>query len=200
MRTTLPLLVITVAGGAPALQAQVDYNARVGVTWASTLVQDIVINQVEVRQKLAPTLVLGAALPIAPRYRAGLELALATSGYQRTETAGETVDLGTVRTGTITLGLDGPVSGGLRWRGGLGLLRYWPAEEQGVFLQGGTTRFLAGAGIDYRRPILAQWDMMASLRYDFHRFTTAELEDRGFSQSQGVHRVGVTVGLARGRR
>jgi len=30
-----------------------------------------VINQIEVRQKLAPTLVLGAALPIAPLYRAG---------------------------------------------------------------------------------------------------------------------------------
>jgi len=75
-----------------------------------------------------------------------------------------------------------------------------PTEDRGIFLRGGTTRFLAGAGVDYRRPILTQWDLMASLRYDFHRFTTAELEARGFSQSQGVQRIGVTIGLAKGLR
>lgn len=199
MRATLPLLVLTIAGGAPALHAQVDYNARLGVTWASALLRDDALN-VEVRQKLAPTLVLGAALPIAPLYRAGLELALTTSGYQSEETGATTVDLGTVRTSSITLGLDGPISQRLRWRAGAGLLRYWPAEDRGIFLRGGTTRFLAGAGIDYRHPILTQWDLMASVRYDFHRFTTEELNARGFTQSQGVHRIAATIGLARGRR
>jgi hypothetical protein len=200
MRATLTLLVLTLAGGATALHAQVDYNARLGVTWATALLRDDVINEIEVRQKLAPTLVLGAALPIAPLYRAGVELALATSSYRSKEAGATTVDLGTLRTGTVTLGLDGPISRGLRWRAGVGLLRYFPAEKQGIFLRGGTTRFLAGAGIDYRRPIMAQWDLMASLRYDFHRFTTGELEARGFSQSQGVQRIGVTIGLARGHR
>lgn len=200
MRATLTLLLLILAGGETALHAQVDYNARVGATWATALVRDDIINEIEVQQKLAPTLVLGVALPIAPLYRAGLELALATSGYQSKEDGGETVDLGTLRTGTITLGLDGPVSQGLRWRAGVGLLRYLPAEDQGIFLRGGTTRFLAGAGIDYRYPIMAKWDLMAALRYDFHRFTTDELEARGFSQSQGVQRIGVTIGLARGHR
>jgi hypothetical protein len=199
MRAPLTLL-LTLAGGATALEAQVDYSARLGVTWATALVRDDIINEIEVRQKLAPTLVLGVGLPIAPLYRAGLELALATSGYQSEEEGGTTVDLGTLRTGTITLGLDGPVSHGLRWRAGVGLLRYLPAEDQGIFLRGGTTRFLAGVGMDYRRPIMAKWDLMASLRYDFHRFTTDELEARGFSQSQGVQRIGVAIGLARGHR
>lgn len=200
MRATLTLLLLILAGGETALHAQVDYNARVGATWATALVRDDIINEIEVQQKLAPTLVLGVALPIAPLYQAGLELALATSGYQSKEDGGETVDLGTLRTGTITLGLDGPVSHGLRWRAGVGLLRYLPAEDHGIFLRGGTTRFLAGAGIDYRYPIMAKWDLMAALRYDFHRFTTDELEARGFSQSQGVQRIGVTLGLARGHR
>lgn len=200
MRAIPSLLVLAVAGGAPALHAQVDYNARLGVTWATALLRDALINEIEIRQKLAPTLVLGAALPIAPLYRAGLELALATSGHQSKETGVTPADLGTVRTTSLTLGLDGPVSLGIRWRAGVGLLRYWPTEDRGIFLRGGTTRFLAGAGLDYRRPILAQWDMMASLRYDFHRFTTDELEARGFSQSQGVQRIAVTIGLARGHR
>ncbi len=200
MRAALPLLVLSLAGGVPRLQAQVDYNARVGVTWATILLRDDVINEIEVRQKLAPTLVLGAALPIAPLYRAGLELALATSGYRSEEAGGPTVDLGTVRTTSVTLGLDGPIVRGVRWRAGAGLLRYWPTEDRGIFLRGGTTRFLAGVGVDYQRPIMAQWDLIASLRYDFHRFTTEEIEARGFSQSQGVQRIAATVGLARGRR
>ena len=200
MRAILSSLVLTIAGNAPALHAQVDYNARIGVTWATALLRDAVINEIEVRQKLAPTLVLGAALPIAPLYRAGLELALATSGYQSKETGGTIVDLGTVHTGSITLGLDGPIFPGLRWRAGAGLLRYWPTDEQGIFLRGGTTRFLAGAGIDYRHPVLPQWDVMASLRYDFHRFTTDELQARGFTQSQGVQHMAATIGVARGRR
>lgn len=199
MRVTLPLLVLVIAGGVPALHAQVDYNARLGVTWATALLRDDVLNGIEVRQKLAPTLVLGAALPIAPLYRAGLEATLTTSGYKSDESGTET-DLGTLRTGGITLGLDGPVASTVRWRAGVGLLRYWPTEDRGIFLAGGTTRFLVGAGVDYRRSIMTKWDLMASLRYDFHRFTTDELQARGFSQSQGVQRISAALGLSRGTR
>ena len=87
----------------------------------------------------------------------------------------------------------------MRWRAGVGLLRYWPANEQGIFLRGGSTRFLVGAGVDYRRPVFPRWDLMASLRYDFHRFTTDELAARGFSGTQGVQRLSLTLGLGRGR-
>ena len=183
----------------PELQAQVDYNARVGVTWSTALVQDDIVDEVEVSPKLAPTLALGASLPIAPLYQAGLELALTSSGYRASET-GTSTDLGTLRTATVTLGLHGPVSAGIRWRAGVGLLGYWPKEEQGIFGRGGTTRFVAGAGLDYRRPAFSQLDMMVALRYDYHRFTTEELQARGFSQSQGVQRISATVGLARGSR
>ena len=44
---------------------------------------------------------------------------------------------------------------------------------------------------------MTKWDLMTSLRYDFHRFTTDELERRGFSQTQGVSRVSLSVGLSR---
>ncbi len=29
---------------------------------------------------------------------------------------------------------------------------------------------------------MTKWDLMASARYDYHRFTTEEMEDRGFSR------------------
>jgi hypothetical protein len=198
MRVILPLLILLTAAGVSMLEAQVDYFARFGVTYATALIEDRIVNDpIEVRQRLAPTLALGAALPIAPRYRAGLEATLTTSGYRSTED-GTDADLGTLRTGSIALGLDGPVAFQVRWRAGVGLIRYWPSEDRGIFLQGGTTRFLAGAGVDYRRPVSTKWELMASLRYDIHRFTTDELQARGFGQNQGVQRISASLGIARG--
>lgn len=190
---------MVLVAAAPALHAQVDYNARLGVTWATALVRDNIVEEIEVRQKLAPTLAFGASLPIAPLYRAGLEVTLTSSGYRASE-PGPSTDLGTLRTGSVTLGLDGPIASSLRWRAGVGLLGYWPKEKQGIFLSGGTTRFLTGAGLDFRRPALSQWDLIVSLRYDYHRFTNDGLQARGFSQSQGVQRISASVGLARGAR
>jgi hypothetical protein len=200
MRTVLFTLGM-LAGSAPAAQSQVDYYARLGVTVSTKLLRDAVvpIQEVEVRQGLAPTLVLGASVPFAPTYRAGLEASLTTGSYHSDELAVES-DLGTLRTGSVLLNLEGPVARLVNWRAGLGLISYWPADEQGIFLRGGATRFLAGAGVDYRPRLMTNWDLMVSLRYDFHRFTTEELSARRFSGSQGVQRVSASVGLARARR
>jgi hypothetical protein len=199
MRPILAVLFMLLGAGVSAGHAQVDYYARVGLTAATKLLQDDIIQQIEVRQSLAPTLAVGATLPIAPLYRAGLEATLTTSGFHATE-AGTEADLGNLRTGSAILGLDGPVWHGLRWRAGAGLITYWPGERSGIFLRGGSTRFLAGAGVDYRRAVMQNWDLMASLRYDFHRLTTDELVARGFTGSQGVQRISATVGLAGGGR
>jgi hypothetical protein len=196
MRAISALVLILATVKVASLQSQVGYDARLGLTFATDLLQDRVVQPIEVRQSLAPTLALGASLPIAPRYRAGLEATLTSSGYHSTE-AGTETDLGTLRTGSILLGLSGPVLRMLHWRAGVGLIRYWPSEDRGIFLQGGTTRFLAGAGVDYRASLSASWDLIVSLRYDWHRFTTEELEARGFSGNQGVQRVSASIGLGR---
>jgi hypothetical protein len=194
----LALIALPLAAVLP-LQAQADYYARLGVTGSTELVQDRVIQDIEVRPSLAPTLVLGASLPFAPTYRAGLEASLTTSGYHTQELDVDS-DLGTLRTVSMILGLDGPVAGRLGWRGGVGVIRYWPTESKGIFLRGGSIRFLIGAGVDYRPPVMSRWDLMLSLRYDFHRFTTEELKARSFTGGQGVQRVSASVGLARARR
>jgi hypothetical protein len=181
------------------MAAQTDFYGRLGVTFATKLLKDDILQEIDVQQSLAPTLALGVSLPFTPQYSAGLEATLASSGFHSTENASET-DLGTLRTGSIMLGLEGPVYQRVRWRAGVGLLSYLPSEDSGIFLQGGSTRFLAGAGLDYRHPVMSRWDLMASLRYDFHRFTTDELVTRGFSGTQGVQRVSASIGLARGRR
>jgi hypothetical protein len=134
--------------GATGLEAQTDYYARVGVIGASKLMQDVIVNEISVRQSLAPMIALGASVPIGTGYRAGAEATFAS----------------------------------------------------GSFLQGGPTKFIAGLGLDYRYPVMTKWDLMASARYDYHRFTTEELESRGFSQTQPVSRASLSVGLARGMR
>jgi hypothetical protein len=200
MRKPILLLALLLAAGPPGLHAQTEYYARLGAVGASNLLRDVIVDEITVRQSIAPMLAIGASLPIGPRaYRAGLEATLASGKFHSSESGSDT-DLGTLRTATIQLGLEGPLYREFRWRAGLGGIQYWPADDVGIFQAGGTTRFLAGAGIDYRRPVLPKWDLMSSLRYDFHRFTTDQLKRRGFSQTQGVSRVSLSVGLSRSAR
>ncbi len=199
MPRSLLILALLVPASTLSLPAQADYYARVGAIGATDLVRDVLVSEITVRQSIAPMLALGGSLPIGPGYRAGLEGTVATGGFH-SEDGGVETDLGTVRTGSLLLGLEGPITRLFRWRVGLGALWYWPSEESGIFGQGGTTRWLAGTGADYRRPVLSGWDLLASVRYDYHRFTTDELRERGFAQTQAVNRVSLSVGLARGGR
>lgn len=189
--TLVPALMLTTGAHAQVVQA------RLGLTGATDLVTDrITTQEITVRQDLAPTLLLGASLPVSPRLNAGLELSLGTGGLDATE-GGESTDLGTLRTAMITVGLEGALVWQLRWRAGVGVLKYWPSEDTGIFLFGGPTDFVLMAGADYRRVLDADWSIVAGVRYDYHRFTTDALEARGFSQSQQVHRFGISIGVAR---
>lgn len=180
---------------APA-EAQTIVHARLGVTGATDLVTDRITREITVRQDLAPTLLLGASVAVSPRLNAGIEVGVGTGGVDATE-AGVSSDLGSLRTATITLGLDGPLVWELRWRAGVGVLKYWPSDDTGVFALGGPTDYLLVGGVDYRRPLNRDWAIVAGLRYDYHRFTTDALQARGFSQSQQVHRLGILIGIAR---
>ncbi|HJS48288.1 MAG TPA: hypothetical protein VJ773_09910, partial [Gemmatimonadales bacterium] len=136
------------------LGAQVRFGARAGVTWSSTLVEDEIQpgEPITLKAGLAPTLVLGASLPFSPHNRVGLELALARSDAE-VDDAGATSTLTRLTTATITAGFDGRVADSLRWRAAFGALKYLPGEETGVFREGGPWRWVAGAGLDWSRPL-----------------------------------------------
>jgi hypothetical protein len=193
------LLTLLLPAGATVLSAQSDYYLRFGAIGASNLLKDGIVSQITVRQSIAPLLVLGGSLPLKRGYRAGIEGTLSSGGFHSTE-AGVETSLGTLRTASLQLDLSGPIGRQFSWWTGLGGLFYLPRNDEGIFLQGGTTRLLAGGGLDWRRPVVSRWDLMTSLRYDFHRFTTEELKSRGFGQSQAISRFSVSIGIARGRR
>lgn len=197
MRKPILLLAVLLPAGVPSLAAQTTYYARLGAVGASNLIRDVIVDEITVRQSIAPMIALGAALPIGEGgYRVGLEGTLASGKFHSSEN-GVNTDLGTIRTATLMLQLDGPLYREFRWTAGLGGIKYWPKNQDGIFREGGKLRLLAGAGLDYRRPVLPKWDVLTSLRYDWHRFTTDELERRGFSQTQGVSRISLSVGLSR---
>ena len=193
----LPLLLL--AAVAPRAHAQVDYFARVGVTGSTRLVRDMLFQEISTELGLAPTLFAGLSLPLAERYRVGLEGSAARGSLSGAPAgSGDDADLGGVTTLALMANLEGPLFlPPLRWRLGVGLVHYRPGDALGAFAQGGTTRYLVGAGADYRRRSFGSWDLMISARYDLHRFTTEELRDRGFTQSQSVQRASLSLGLAR---
>ncbi len=193
---SIRVLLMLLVGPVAVATAQTTVHARLGLTGATDLVTDRITREINVRQNLAPTLLVGATMAVSPRLNAGVELSLGTGGVDATE-AGQRFDLGTLRTGTLTIGVDGPLVWELRWRAGVGVLKYWPGEDTGIFAQGGPTDYLLAGGIDYRRALTLDWAIVAGLRYDYHRFSTDALQARGFSQSQQVHRFGLLIGIAR---
>lgn len=180
------------------LAAQTDYYLRAGATAWSTLVGDFIAQDVRTKPAMAPTLVAGLGHGIATRYRAGFELAVSSGGLH-TEYGTVRGDLGSLRTASMLGFLDGAIGGGVRWQAGLGFIHYFAGNEAGL-LASATTRLLVGGGLDFRRPLLAAFDLTIAARYDFHRFTTPALKSHGYSGAQGVQRVSLSIGLARGYR
>jgi hypothetical protein len=189
------LLILLLAAAVPAA-AQVRLTARAGVTGVTALVKDQILEDIEVVPALAPTITIGASLPVNPKLRADLELAYGRSTAEIHESGDETGDLGSVGTLAYTIGISGPIVSRLAWRLSLGGLTYLPSDEVGIFREGGRTTLLFGAGLDWRQPLSGPWALVAGLRYDYHTFTTDALEAQGFTQSQQVQRLGLSVGAA----
>ena len=189
------LLLITAA----PLTAQTRLTVRLGVTGSTHLIEDQIVAPITVKPSLAPTLTLGASLPAAPRYDAGLELAFSAGGSKVIEN-GVNTSYGTIKTLALTAGIDGPLISTVRWRGSVGILKYWGSSEQGIFRQGGPTAVLVGLGAEYRHSWQPGLELIFAARYDWHRFTTDELKSRGFTRSTDVHRVGLSLGITRSSR
>jgi hypothetical protein len=55
MRAAVALLVVLTTADLSAAEAQTDFYARLGLTGATKLLEDDILQQIEVRQSLAPT-------------------------------------------------------------------------------------------------------------------------------------------------
>ena len=171
-------------------------SALIGVTGSSSLVNDQIFQDIQVKPALAPTLLLSASLPVATKLRASLDLGYSSSAADLTEGGQPAGDLGTLGALSISAAMAGPLVSRLSWRFSLGLLKYFPSSDTGIFRDGVPLAALFGAGLDWRQPISERWSGLVGVRYDFHLFSTPALENAGFSGSQQVSRVGVALGAA----
>ena len=176
------------------LAAQVEVAALIGATGSSSLVNDRILQDIELKPALAPTFFLSASLPVATKLRASLDLSYGSSSADLTESGTASADIGSIGVLTAAAALSGPILSRLGWRLSLGILQYMPSEEAGVFRDGVPLAALFGAGLDWRQPLSDHWTGLIGLRYDFHLFTTPVLESAGFSGSQQVSRFGVALG------
>lgn len=202
MRRPISLALLLGVALPGAALAQTGLYAGGGVTWSSTIVRDVILTPITTKPGLAPTIVLGGELPIGPGYRLGLELSAGTASLTTTTPSQSNSDLAQGRIWTMgaLVNLSGQVAPALRWRAGLGVLRYAGPRDAGIFAQGGTTRALFGGGLDYQLTSGRRWNPVVSARYDYHRFASRELRTQGFGLEQGVQRISLLVGVTRGNR
>ncbi|HEX6990802.1 MAG TPA: outer membrane beta-barrel protein [Gemmatimonadales bacterium] len=202
MRRSCSLALLLAAATVAPARAQATYYVRGGATWSSDIVRDVFTAPVTTRPGLAPTLFAGVDFSLSPRYGLGLEASAGTASLStRTPSIpGSDIDQGRIWTMGALLNMNGDLARALRWRAGLGVLHYGGPSDAGIFAQGGTTRALFGAGLDYQLAQGRSWNPVVSLRYDYHRFVTDELRAQGFGLEQGVNRVSLSIGVTRGSR
>lgn len=192
------LLTAALVLAAHPVAAQTDYYARLGATYSTAIVRDVIFEPITTKPGIAPTLFLGTSLPMGNNYRVGFEAALSHASLTATsDSTGSSTDVGSITNASGVINLEGTVHPRLHWHAGVGLLMYSPSDDASIFGGERTSRALVMVGADYRAPVLRAWDVMISTRYDFHRFTTDELRRRGFALEQAVHRLSLSAGLAR---
>ena len=194
LKYAVSLVAVLALTQATPAAAQVRVAALVGVTGSSSLVNDQIFQEIELKPALAPTFFLSASLPVATKLRASLDLSYGSSSADLTESGEAAQDLGSLGVLTAAAALAGPLFSRLSWRLSLGVLQYLPSEETGIFRDGVPLAALFGAGLDWRQPLSERWSGLVGVRYDFHLFTTPALETAGFSGSQQVSRFGFALG------
>lgn len=195
MRIPTFAVALALAGALPVpLVGQARYSVTVGATGGTRLLHDRIFQDIRITQTIAPTLILGATLPVSKRERVGLEVSLGSARTRTIETGFPTADGPGFRTLGVTLGVDGPLFSRFTYHGAAGLMKYF-ADQKQLFRQGGPMLLLLVAGADYHLPIRGPVGFLARIRYDYQRFSTDELRATGFSRTQDVHRIGIGLGL-----
>lgn len=191
-----PALIIIGALVVSPLGAQTTARLTVGGTIGTSLVTDQLGGPVSLGSGVPITAAISLAHPIGMTYRARLEVR-AGRGALHAESNGETSTIPALTTVGVMLLVDGPLANRVRWEVGAGVMNYRPSEQSGVFSQGGPTPWMLGAGLSWTRPLAGSFDLVANGRYDFHQFRSRQLDSRGYTQYESVHRVGLGVGIER---
>ena len=190
----LTLTLLLVAPLPTILAAQARFDLTFGAMAGTKLLEDRIFQKITVTQKIAPTVTLGASLPVSDRERVGLEIGLGSTKTRVNEAGLPLVAGPGFRTLSITAGVTGPLLHRFTYRGGAGMLKYLP-DKEGIFRSGGPLLLILTGGVDYHFPLRGPIGLAARIRYDYQRFSTDALQAIGFSRTQDIHRVGLGLGI-----
>lgn len=181
------------------LAAQVSLHFSAGARYTSALVHDSIVTPFDVRPAIAPALAVTAATPLAGGWAAQATLDFSPSTLRRHDADGTTADLGRVSTLAFTVGLRRQLPAGITAGAGIGGLKYFPADETGIFRLGsGTVAGLGALSVAYPLAPLARYRLAVQARYDLHRFLTPALRAEGFDTARPVHRITLAIRAGRG--
>lgn len=198
--SALVLLVQALGVVAPGpLTSQLAVEVSAGARYTTPLVHDSIVTPFHVRPALAPAVAVTLAAPLEHGYAAQVTLDFSTSELQRHEADGSSVALGRTSTAAVTVGLERRLPGGFSAQIGVGGIKYFTSENNGVFRLGsGSIAGLGALALAHTLPLGGRYGFTVEARYDVHGFTTPALREEGFDSPQTVHRV--TLGIrAKGR-
>jgi hypothetical protein len=182
------------------LPAQLAFTFSAGVRYSTVLVHDQIVTPFAVRPALAPAFALTAALPLDPPWHVAAVFDLSTSEVRREDQDGSTQPITHLSTAALGLGLTRSLkpwlSGSLR----IGVLKYFPSQDLGLFQDGGPYFPFAQVAFDFRPPFASRYGVGLEVRADAHKFITDALRVEGFSDARPVARWALALTWTPGAR
>lgn len=186
-------LAIVCVGLAPPVAAQVGVAMSAGARFNTVLVHDQIVTAFNVRPALAPAVSLTATLPLDRPWTASAMLDVSTSEVRREDQGGGSQPITHLTTAALTVGLTRSLKSWLTGSLRIGVIKYFPSQDLGLFQNGGPFFPLAQAAFDVAPPFAARRGLALELRADGHKFITDALRVEGFSDARPVGRVAVAL-------
>jgi hypothetical protein len=178
------------------LAGQVSVQVSAGVTRSGTLVTDGVL-LTKLRPGIAPTIGAAIAVPTGKGpFRLRLQVDYSRSELEATAN-GSTDKLGSLATIDALVMAEGRLTPAFRWQVGGGAIFYRPSENEGVFYDGPTRRWMIAGALSYWHQLSRNLILVVNGRIDSHSFKTETLQQRNYAGSQGVQRFALQLGIER---
>lgn len=184
---------------ASPLTAQLSFSVFAGARYSTVLVHDDIVAPFAVRAALAPTFSVSGALPLDRPWTLSANFDVSTSEVRREDVGGSTQPITHVTTAALGLGLTRTLRPWLDGSLRVGVLKYLPSEDLGLFQDGGPFFPFAQAALAVAPVVASRYGLGLEVRADVHRFITDALRVEGFSDARPVARVAVGVTWSPGR-
>jgi hypothetical protein len=174
--------------------AQVFLEVRAGAQGSSDLVRDSITQEITVRPKTAPSIVVAAGSPLNVKWSLALSLRWTRSDLMRTE-AGEEAKLLPLTVWTGMLAVRRSLTDWASVEGSIGGVKYAPGGDLDGTIFQDDSPLVPAVGVVGRveRGFGSRWTAGFELAYDFHRFTTQALRVVGLGEARSVHRVAASI-------